>query len=66
MPLLVRGFEEMDDTELRTVAVALAARYEDTGVELYKALADKALDVQARRMAAGPNPYEEASDVERA
>jgi hypothetical protein len=62
--LLIKGFEEMTDEDLRCAAVALVAQYEHTGNELYRRDADAAMEVQARRMAAAPNPYEEPSHVE--
>lgn len=48
----------MSDEELKAAAVALVAQYEHTGDELFKCSADAAMEVQARRMAAAPNPYE--------
>lgn len=54
----------MSDRELAMTMVALDARYEDTGDELYKQLADQAAEERARRMGAEPNPYEEAGDAE--
>jgi alkylation response protein AidB-like acyl-CoA dehydrogenase len=57
MTLLIKGFREMTDEELRSAAVALVAQYEHTGNETLKLDADAAMEEQARRMAARPNPY---------
>jgi hypothetical protein len=64
--MLVKGFDQMSDDELRMTMVALHARYEDSGDELYRELADKADEERARRLAAAPNPYKEDGDVEHA
>lgn len=49
MPLLITGFDDMTDEELCAAAAVLTARFEATGDEIFKALADRATDMLAHR-----------------
>lgn len=63
MILVETDFEQMSEAELRFAALRFESLHRQTGDEAFSRLADEADEERARRMLAGPNPYEKGGQL---